>query len=296
MAELKLTLPSTERVDPAQGSIFFVGTATVLLRFAGFTLLTDPNFLHAGDHVHLGYGMTSARRTNPAIDIDQLPPLDAVVLSHLHGDHFDQVAEARLDHSVPILTTHEAAHALRSKGFRATYGMATWDRIVLEKADARLRLTSMPGRHGPGLVSALLPSVMGSMLEFGRADETETWLRLYVSGDTLIHDQLREIPRRYPQVDVALLHLGGTRILGVLLTMDARQGVEAIRIVKPRVAIPIHYDDYPVFKSTLADFAREVAEAGMADRVAYLERGETFSFDIPPERRGRAREPEAELV
>ena len=43
--------------DFSRGSIFFVGTATVILRYAGFTILTDPNFLHAGDHVHLGYGL-----------------------------------------------------------------------------------------------------------------------------------------------------------------------------------------------------------------------------------------------
>jgi L-ascorbate metabolism protein UlaG (beta-lactamase superfamily) len=296
MAELKLNIPSTQAADPSDGAIFFVGTATVILRYAGFTLLTDPNFLHAGDHVHLGYGMTSTRRTNPAIDIEQLPPLDAVVLSHLHGDHFDPIAEARLDRSVPILTTHEAAHALRLKGFRTTYGLSTWDQILLEKGEARLRLTSMPGKHGPGLVAALLPSVMGSMLEFGRAGSAETWLRLYITGDTLIHEHLREIPRRYPEVDIALLHLGGTRILGVLLTLDARQGIEAIRIVKPRVAIPIHYDDYPVFKSPLADFAQAVTEAGLDDHVAYLERGETFSFRIPPERQGQKPQPEEELV
>lgn len=41
--------------DYASGSLFFIGTATVLLRYAGFTILTDPNFLHQGDHVHLGY-------------------------------------------------------------------------------------------------------------------------------------------------------------------------------------------------------------------------------------------------
>ena len=45
--------------DFATGSIFFVGTATVIIRYAGFTILTDPNFLHAGDHVHLGYGLTA---------------------------------------------------------------------------------------------------------------------------------------------------------------------------------------------------------------------------------------------
>jgi hypothetical protein len=60
-------------VSEEPGSIFFVGTATTIIRNNGFTLLTDPNFIHAGDHAHLGYGLTSERLTNPAIDIDQLP-------------------------------------------------------------------------------------------------------------------------------------------------------------------------------------------------------------------------------
>src|SRR3954463_14411454 len=93
----------------ADGSVFFVGTATVLIRFGGYTILTDPNFLHQGDHVHLGYGLVSKRLTEPALDIHQLPPLDLVVLSHYHGDHFDRVAEERLDRSVPIVTTDHAA-------------------------------------------------------------------------------------------------------------------------------------------------------------------------------------------
>src|SRR5215210_2999771 len=47
-----------ENPDFDSGAIFFVGNATVLIRYAGFTILTDPNFLHAGDHVHLGYGLS----------------------------------------------------------------------------------------------------------------------------------------------------------------------------------------------------------------------------------------------
>ena len=65
-----LVLPRrNENPDFGNGSIFFVGTATVVIRYAGFTILTDPNFLHAGDHVHLGYGLVARRETNPAIEI-----------------------------------------------------------------------------------------------------------------------------------------------------------------------------------------------------------------------------------
>jgi L-ascorbate metabolism protein UlaG (beta-lactamase superfamily) len=107
--------------DIHAGSILFIGTATVLIRFGGYTILTDPNFLHAGDHVHLGYGLFSTRLTNPALEISGLPVLDLVVLSHYHGDHFDRVAAAQLDRSVPIATTPHAARRLRRAGFQALY-------------------------------------------------------------------------------------------------------------------------------------------------------------------------------
>jgi len=103
---------------------------------------------------------------------------------------------------------------------------------------------------------------------------------MYISGDTLIHERLREIPRRFPEVDLALLHLGGTRVLGIMVTMDAEQGVEAMRIIDPRTAIPIHYNDYTVFQSPLEDFKRAVTEAGLEDRVHYLIHGDTYEFEV----------------
>ncbi len=269
--------------DLGSGSVFFVGTATVILRYAGFTILTDPNFLHAGDHVHLGYGLRSERRTNPAMEIEDLPPLDLVLLSHLHGDHFDRVAEEKLDTRVPIITTPHAARYLEGKGFRPPAALDTWESILVRKGDAQLRVTAMPGTHAPGPLRKVLPPVMGSMLEFGTA-EGGTRVRLYITGDTLIHDRLKEIPQRYPEVDLALLHLGGTRVLGILVTMDADQGVEAMRIVDPKTAIPIHYNDYTVFKSPLEDFKKAVAQAGLEDRVRYLAHGETYEFEVPESR------------
>jgi L-ascorbate metabolism protein UlaG (beta-lactamase superfamily) len=277
-----LVLPRrNEYPDFGSGSVFFVGTATVVIRYAGFTILTDPNFLHRGDHVHLGYGLISRRQTNPAIEIEDLPPLDFVLLSHMHGDHFDRVVERKLNKATPIISTRHAVAYLERKGFTATHALRTWETLSITKGEARLRLTAMPGTHAPGPIAAALPPVMGSMLEFETAED-ETRLRLYISGDTLVHEQLKEIPRRYPQIDLALLHLGGTMILGVVMvTMDARQGVEAIRIIEPRTAIPIHYNDYTVFKSPLEDFKRAVAEAGLEEKVHLLSHGDTYEFEVP---------------
>jgi L-ascorbate metabolism protein UlaG (beta-lactamase superfamily) len=95
-----------------------------------------------------------------------------------------------------------------------------------------------------------------------------------------MHDDLQEIPRRYPEIDLALFHLGGTQIMGILLTMDAEQGLEAIRLINPREVIPIHYNDYGVFKSPLEDFKTAVINAGFENRVRYLSHGETYDFEV----------------
>ena len=109
--------PGSAAADVASGSIYFIGNATVLIRYGGFTVLTDPTFIHMHEQVSIGYGMHSTRLTNPAMEIQDLPPLDLLLLSHFHGDHFDQVAEQELDKSLPIVTTPEAAKALNERGF-----------------------------------------------------------------------------------------------------------------------------------------------------------------------------------
>jgi L-ascorbate metabolism protein UlaG (beta-lactamase superfamily) len=138
----------------------------------------------------------------------------------------------------------------------------------------------------PGALTIALPRVMGSLLEFssrgastGREERAD--LRLYVTGDTIVYEGLREIPERHREIDIALLHLGGTRVMGLTVTMDADQGVELLRTVKPRLAMPIHYDDYEAFKSPLQDFVTAVEEAGLASSVAYLERGQPMTLPTP---------------
>lgn len=159
-----------------------------------------------------------------------------------------------------------------------------WETLTVVKGDYQLRITAMPAKHGPGALDALMPRVMGSMLEFQNRSG-KTMLRLYITGDTLLYEQLQEIPQRYPDIDLELFHLGGTRVFGVLLTMDAKQGVEAIKLINPREAVPLHYNDYTVFKSPLEDFKELVSMSGLEDRVRYVSHGDTYTFEVPEGRR-----------
>ncbi|MEW6761930.1 MAG: MBL fold metallo-hydrolase [Pseudomonadota bacterium] len=274
---LQLAAPGAA-VDSESGTVQFIGTATVIIRYQGFTILTDPNFLHKGGHVHLGYGLTSERKTNPAINFEDLPPIDLVVLSHFHDDHFDKLVQEKLNRATPIVSTKEAGERLKRLGFTRTFGLSTWDRLEVSKGAARMRVTATPGRHGPAGVAVLLPKTMGSVLDFGPNPDVPDY-RMYISGDTLVYDDIHAIPQRFPNIDLALLHLGGTRILGVLkVTMDGKDGVRMMQVIRPKKTVPIHYNDYDVFKSPLEDFAREVKAAGLERDVVYLAHGETYAF------------------
>ncbi|MEU1719633.1 MBL fold metallo-hydrolase [Nonomuraea sp. NPDC005692] len=258
-----------------KGSLQFIGNATTLIRYNGFTLLTDPNFLHRGQRAYLGYGLSSRRLKDPAIDVSDLPPIDAVVLSHLHGDHWDRVTEKGLDKGTQIITTRQAARTLRRRGFGRSTGLEVWEQHELNGPQGSVTVTALPARHAPGPAETLLPPVIGTMLEF-RGPEGLVELRLHISGDTLLDRRLEAIPRRFPEVDLALVHLGGTRLLGTLLvTMDGEQGATWVDLINPHTVVPVHYDDYGVFSSPLDDFRHHIEQVGLADRVVYLERGET---------------------
>jgi L-ascorbate metabolism protein UlaG (beta-lactamase superfamily) len=260
-------------------TLTFIGNATVLLSWGSFTVLTDPSFLHAGQRVHLGYGLFTARLLDPAMQVEDLPPLDAVVLSHLHGDHWDRVAQRSLDRALPVITTPHASRRLQGlAGFRHAVGVDTWERHTLVKGHELLTVTALPGRHGPALVARLLPPVMGSLLEFGDTTGAVAQ-RVYLTGDTLMYDRIHEIARRCPDVDLAVVHLGGTTLPGgIVVTMDGRQGADLLSVVRPRRAVPVHVDDYAVMRSPLSDFTNEMSRRGLSGMVRVVGRGETATL------------------
>lgn len=149
------------------------------------------------EKVRLGPGLYSERLTNPAMELDDLPPLDFILLSHFHGDHFDQAAIRGLNKSLPIVTNEHAIEELSARGFTKFEKLEKWESVSFLKGNARLNITATPGRHGPLPASMFMPQVMGSILDFHNAVDDDgdshpppPLFRIYITGDTMVFDNI----------------------------------------------------------------------------------------------------------
>jgi L-ascorbate metabolism protein UlaG (beta-lactamase superfamily) len=262
--------------------ITHIGGPTALIEIGGWRLLTDPTFAPPGRRYTFGWGTASRKLTGPAIAAAALPPIDAVLLSHdHHDDNLDAAGRGLLPAAGTVLTTVAGAKRLGGNA----RGLAPWQTTRLEPADggdpsrAPLEITATPCRHGPPLSRPIVGDVVGFAIRANGQRHGVLW----VSGDTVLYDGVREVADRL-DVGVALLHLGGVRfpVTGPLrYTMTAREGIELCQAVRPRTIVPIHYEGWKHFRQGRAAIERELAAAPpeVSSSVRWLPLGVATELD-----------------
>ena len=188
-----------------------------LIDIGGRRFLTDPWF-------------SSKPQYNPgepvALSVAELPELDGVLISHEHYDHCDLEAFANYrDSGVALVVPPSVRQAALDHGFRNI--------TVVEPGEATtiggVEITAIPAKHGVYEITFVLQSSSGSV---------------YFAGDTMLIPELTELPRRFGQIDVALLPINGlcVRPLNDLqVVMNAAEAAELTAVLQPRLAIPHHY-------------------------------------------------------
>ena len=237
--------------------ITHIGGPTALIEIGGWRLLTDPTFDPPGQRYNFGWGTASRKLAGPAIAAADLGPIDAVLLSHdHHGDNLDPAGRALLPAAGVVVTT--TSGSVRLGG--SARGLAAWESTRLEApGKPAIEVTATPCRHGPPLSHPLVGDVVGFALQWDAQEHGVLW----ISGDTVLYDGVREVAERL-RVDVALLHLGGVQfpVTGpARYTMTAKDAVELCGLIRPRTAIPIHYEGWKHFKQGRDGVERELARA-----------------------------------
>ncbi|MGE5279053.1 MAG: MBL fold metallo-hydrolase [Acidobacteriota bacterium] len=252
----------------ARGSasrVTYIGGPTALIEWGGLRLLTDPTFDPAGTFYPTGT-YTLRKTQEPALASDAVAPLDAVLLSHDHHfDNLDHSGRALLPRAARVLTTGAGASRL---GGKAT-GLVPWQQIELIAPDGRaLLVTATPARHGPA--HADRGPVIGFVLAF-RDDPASA---LYLSGDTVWYEGVREVRTRF-SVRAAFLFMGAARVSAAgpwHLTFTAEEGVEAARAFGEAAIVPLHFEGWEHFSESRPEVDRAFAAAGLGHRLRWLPR------------------------
>lgn len=240
----------------ARITVAWFGHSTVLVEMDGVRLLTDP---------------VLGRRVGPLVRVAPPAPaagaLDAVLLSHLHADHADVASLRRLGARTPILAPPGAAAWLERRRLGPVTELDTGSRISVGAVTVEATDASHDGQrwrfgHRAGCVGYL---VHGSQT-------------VYFAGDTDLFPAMEELAGR---VDVALLPVGGWGPSVGAGHLDAERAARAAAIIRPRVAIPIHWGTL-VFPARSrrpradagADFAAQAALIAPGVEVRVLNTGE----------------------
>lgn len=259
--------------------ITHVGGPTALIEVGGWRLLTDPTFDPAGGRYRFGWGTGSEKLSAPAIAAGEIGQVDAVLLSHdHHEDNLDAAGRALLPSAQTVITTGPGAKRLASELPGGDLrGLAAWDTTRLE-APGRptIEIVATPCRHGPPLTHPIVGEVVGFALTW----EGQTNGALWISGDTVLYDGVREVADRV-DVGTAIFHLGGVRfpISGPLrYTMTGADAAELCGLLRPQTAIPIHYEGWKHFREGRDEAEAAFARAGLP--VTWLVPGEPTSLAV----------------
>lgn len=270
----------SDRVDEVRFT--HIGGPTTLLEVAGWTILVDPTFDPPGRRYSFGWGTASTKQVGPALAVDDLPPVDLVLVSHdHHADNLDDAGRALLPSAGTVLTTVPGAARLQADGVDQARGLEAWATTRVE-ADGKptLRVTATPCRHGP---VASYP-IVGQVVGFALAWDGQRHGCVWISGDTVDFAPLHEVPRRL-DVGTAILHLGGVQfgITGPIhYTWTAAQGLGFAQELDARTIVPVHFEGWSHFKDGPPELtaAIDAAPAAVRDAVVRPEIGTPVDLEV----------------
>jgi L-ascorbate metabolism protein UlaG (beta-lactamase superfamily) len=256
---------SAHRAGTSTDRIVFLGHATVLIELDGVRLLTDPLLRNRVAHL---------RRQTPSPGASATAEIDAVLISHMHQDHLDLASLRLLGRDTPLLVPVGAGEWLRRRGFTSVTELSVGETENV----GTLTFTAVKARHdGRRRPRGPRADSIGYLVRGGRA--------IYFAGDTeLIEDDPNLLSALDVALDVALLPVGGWGPTLGPGHMDPRDAARAARLLKPRLAIPIHWGTLlPIglgrrHRPGLAEparlFARNVARLAPGVEVRILAPGE----------------------
>jgi len=265
-----------EIVSPSELGVTFIGHSSFFLQLGGRNILIDPVF--ATRLVVL------RRQRRPGLLLEEMPPIDLVLVTHAHMDHLNIAslrrvirATRRLRGRPPeIVVPNGVEDLIAHLGFRRRHTMKWWHQLDL----AGLNITMTPSRHwGARMFNDTHRGYGGYVISSPEHS-------IYHSGDTAYFDGFAEIGRRLsPQV--ALLPIGAYFPDSYrAVHTSPEEAVRAFVETGARWMVPMHYGTFRLGREPMEEPVKrlrsEATRLGIANRVRVLDEGETLRLGNSP--------------
>lgn len=260
-------------------SVTHITTATVLLEIDGVAFLTDPVFGDANvphDITHLfpdaHEPIVTSSTEGPALGLDQIPPIDVVLLSHEdHCDNLDPKGRQLLD-GRRVITTLDGAKNLSPRP--GVFGIKSWETQTHYLAGVKYEVTGTPCTHLPGgeTTGFILYTEAFGINEDGRPNV------IWIPGDTIYLEEFSQVKSRF-NVVMAVLNLGAAKVMWpgqdepLQITMGGSDAARLVHTAGIETIVPVHYESWHHFTEFGDDLRKSLAKAELLDKVAWVEPG-----------------------
>jgi L-ascorbate metabolism protein UlaG (beta-lactamase superfamily) len=243
--------------------VTYIGHATALIEADGVKVLTDPMLRTRVGHL---------RRIASLGPVPQLGPDDVVLISHAHHDHLDIPSLRLLASASTIVVPPGSAKLVRRAGFKDVRELEPGDQFAV----GEIEITATPAHHeGRRWLLVGPDEAVGYVIHCGR--------RIYFAGDTDLFAGMGDLRE---DLDLALLPVAGWGPRLPAGHLDPERAARAAHLLRPRIAVPIHWGTYtspgarPANPEASArEFAAEAAARAPGVEVRILSPGESLTLD-----------------
>ncbi len=263
--------------DPRTIQVTWLGHATFLIQAGGLNVLTDPIFSDRASPV----GFAGPKRlAPPPLRPEELPPIQAVLISHNHYDHLDRASVVALGRQVSFFVPLGLAKWFQQVGLPQVQELDWWQSVSF----GPLRLHCVPAQH----FSIRSPWNANRSLWAGWVMETPAG-KIYFAGDTGYSPDFQEIGRRLGPMRLALIPIGGymPRWFMRPMHLDPPEAVQVFQDVQAHQAIGMHWGTFRLTEEPPSEpplyLQRVLQQQGIPeDRFLVLRLGETRVFSPLP--------------
>jgi L-ascorbate metabolism protein UlaG (beta-lactamase superfamily) len=265
------TKPEPLTWNDAQVTAAWIGHATVLLNFFGIKILTDPVlFPRIGIRLP-GFAIGPKRLTAPALQFDELPRIDLILLSHAHFDHFDLRTLHRFGANTRVITAPNTADLLKWTRLRDVTELHWGDTKLLDiarQATGNIAISAIQVRHwGARKQRDDYRGYNGYVME-------RNGRRILFAGDTAMTDSFAKLRQL---IDLAIMSIGAYNPW-IHSHCTPEQAVEMATAAGAQFIMPVHHQTFRLsFEPLREPIERlQVALSETPERIALREIGETF--------------------